>query len=272
MLSTDLLAAIMLTAAVILVLFLLWFFPSYVLPALRKKKIDDGITRNTIANFVVLSSIAGILLISVIIIYSTDERVNERAQLVFNAVLPLLATWVGVILAFFFSKDNLEASNKVVESLRDRITSPAPVPPALAEAFMTPRDRLVLSSNPPSTDLEEIVKRLQDVGAEHLPILNDADILQRLARIDDLERFLEERREQHSVKAPVALQEFLDTGNARFADSVGFVKRDSPLAKVRNELVRTPQGSVVFVTDDGMPTSPIVGMITRTDIIKKLPL
>jgi hypothetical protein len=41
---------------------------------------------------------------------------------------------------------------------------------------------------------------------------------------------------------------------------------------VRSELIRTPQSSVVFVTNDGTKATPILGVITGTDMIKKLPL
>ena len=46
-------------------------------------------------------------------IYSAkgDEQ-YEATQYVFNAIIPLIASWVGTVLAFFFGRESFEATTK----------------------------------------------------------------------------------------------------------------------------------------------------------------
>lgn len=50
-----------------------------------------------------------------------DENRVERAfqilQYVFGALLPLWGTWIGTILAFYYSKDNFESASKSANQL-----------------------------------------------------------------------------------------------------------------------------------------------------------
>jgi sterol desaturase/sphingolipid hydroxylase (fatty acid hydroxylase superfamily) len=98
---TSPITIIVLLGATVLIIWLVTQFIS----SQRKRDFaaEETTTRHVIANTVILSSLAGILILSALIIYISDTSINERARLVFNAVLPLLATWVGVVLAFFFN-------------------------------------------------------------------------------------------------------------------------------------------------------------------------
>jgi len=41
---------------------------------------------------------------------------------IFNVILPVFASWVGTILAFYFGRENFESANKQVRELVDRLT------------------------------------------------------------------------------------------------------------------------------------------------------
>src|SRR4051794_9075198 len=44
-------------------------------------------------------------------------------QYVLGVLLPLWGTWIGTILAYYYSKDNFEVANKSVQQLVDKLTS-----------------------------------------------------------------------------------------------------------------------------------------------------
>lgn len=58
---------------------------------------------------------------------TANSPVKETAQLIFTSVLPLLGTWVGTVLAFYFTKESLEAASRttmdVVRSVSQKLAS-----------------------------------------------------------------------------------------------------------------------------------------------------
>src|SRR5215218_4627465 len=76
-------------------------------------KSADVLTRKWLAVGIVGASIVGIVSISAVAIAAagaTDRA--ETSRLVFSAVLPLLGTWVGTVLAFYFARENLAAATE----------------------------------------------------------------------------------------------------------------------------------------------------------------
>lgn len=53
---------------------------------------------------------------------SKDIRA-EDVKYVFTALLPLLGTWMGTVLAFYYSKENFEAANKSVQYMVKNVTT-----------------------------------------------------------------------------------------------------------------------------------------------------
>ena len=70
---------------------------------------------------VVCSSLLTILLIAGAAIAVADNK-EPTARLVFTSVLPVLGTWVGTVLAFYFARENLEAATKSALDLTGRET------------------------------------------------------------------------------------------------------------------------------------------------------
>jgi len=40
----------------------------------------------------------------------------------FNVIIPLLATWIGTVLAFYFGRENFEAASKQYKSIINQLT------------------------------------------------------------------------------------------------------------------------------------------------------
>ena len=77
------------------------------------KKLLNGTEdpRTKLAFLVTLFSIITVGIISLTILVGSVFGADlEGAQLVLTGILPLLGTWVGTILAYYFSKDNFETA------------------------------------------------------------------------------------------------------------------------------------------------------------------
>src|SRR5436309_10720062 len=73
---------------------------------------SDASIRRWLAAGIVGASILGIVVLSIVAISTAGKDRAETSRLVFSAVLPLLGTWVGTVLAFYFARENLEAATE----------------------------------------------------------------------------------------------------------------------------------------------------------------
>jgi|SRR5262245_50544287 len=87
--------------------------------------------RARLGTYLVAGSSAGVLVLAITVIvaaaFQGAAEVKATAQIVFTAVLPLLGTWVGTVLAFYFSKENFESASRgtldIVRSVSQRLSS-----------------------------------------------------------------------------------------------------------------------------------------------------
>ena len=77
---------------------------------------------------------------------------KEILQILFSAILPLFGTWIGTILAFYFSRENLLAANKTVQHLVDSITSDKKLAAIKARDIMIPTSKLIYKEYKTGTD------------------------------------------------------------------------------------------------------------------------
>jgi hypothetical protein len=72
--------------------------------------------RNSLALSVSILSIVGVLVLSIVVIRvaTTEVERKDAAQLVLTAVLPLIGSWVGTVLAYFFSSESLRTATQSV--------------------------------------------------------------------------------------------------------------------------------------------------------------
>ena len=70
----------------------------------------DQDTRNKIAFWITLGGMIGVTILGIVVIGFAEQGQSrsDAARLVFGSLLPLLGTWVGTVLAFYFAKANFE--------------------------------------------------------------------------------------------------------------------------------------------------------------------
>lgn len=74
-------------------------------------------SREKLAKQVSLFAIAGVSVIGItgiLVLPWINKDQREGLTYVYSVILPLIGTWMGTILAYYFSKDNFEAANKSV--------------------------------------------------------------------------------------------------------------------------------------------------------------
>lgn len=209
-------------------------------------------TQAILAFLIVFIGLIGIFILSWTIIQSSGD-ITENAKFVFNALLPLIGTWVGAILAFYFGKDNFETAAKVSSSSQDKLKS-TPV-----KNIMVPKNKLFFVDDQ-TTKLKDTLDNLKQRKLRRLPVLDETgkplymiyvegilDLLYRASEKDKGELDFQALSDRPDLKRPfVRVEE-----NATLAD-----------AKVAMDGVTDCRD--VFVVKDDL----VIGYLTNNDITK----
>jgi hypothetical protein len=224
-------------------------------------------------------------------IYSLTEKPNASAQeakdratfffdiakYILATILPVVAGWVGTVLAFYYGKENFEAGTKSVTTAAQALTSKDKLAATVVGTLGKARSEftaLVLpnETQAKATKLDIIKNGFQDKTVptklyERLPILLTGDLPFMVLHRSTLNGFL--------VDAPAGktpqdftLQQLIDTVKYSPQQSFVAVATNATADQAKTEMEKVPNCSDVFVTADGKATSAVTRWITNADLLK----
>lgn len=189
------------------------------------------------------------------------------ATTVMSAVLPLLGSWVGTVLAFYFSKDNFAAATKSVSDMAKTVTSQEKLEITLARDKMIPRDKMFILRSPETDKLKDILSELKTAGkGARIPFLQTNDFPRYIIHRSVIDQYLADKvmsgeQNLENLTLDSMLQ---DPGiKAKIAQGFATVKEDATLADVKKEMDKSTDCQDVFVTKNGTREEPILGWITN---------
>ena len=227
--------------------------------------------RDVLSNRMVQTSLIGVILLAVLVIaYGWTVNDKQIVQMVYTATLPLFGAWVGTILAFYYGRENLEASTrnftKIAESVGgiEKLKEIEVTTKMIAKKDMTFDNRSV-----EKIKLTEIINKLSE--RERLPILNDKGAIVYMIHRSYIDRYMT----QKALESPppklqdLTLKDLLE-GDSKlkevFERSFGFVKESATLAESKTVMESLPKCQDVFVTKNGSKDDPVISWITNTII------
>lgn len=273
--------------------------------------------RDRIANKVIYWSGLGILLVSLVsltvsvvpIIWSPGANTpgaaaipdaRNAAQQIFNALIPLFGTWVGTVLAFYFSRENFEAAAKSThetmrlsdERLKQISVKDAWIDASAIEgvAFEDGKESAVKFDSICEKLTSKVTRVPAWIGNKIVKyILHESVIYKYLYALRrDVEAAAEEADKAPNDAAKAAavtaakdrmvnatLQTFLQwkdqQGNLMrdMVTKIGWIAQDATLADAKAKMEAIEGCQDVLVTPTGSPTESILGWLTNADIAKK---
>jgi hypothetical protein len=123
---------------------------------------------NVLAWLVIILAFIGIFLLCYVVLKPTTNK--DTTQYVFGAVLPLLGTWVGAVLAHYFQKENLAAATQSITDLASKVTGTDKLKSTPVKTVMIRPDRI---DTLPDNLLGKAGRRDQALGIDHAPGHND---------------------------------------------------------------------------------------------------
>jgi hypothetical protein len=229
-----------------------------------------GTTRHRLAIVIVSLSVIGIALASGLAIgFADDAERPETTRLVFTSVLPLLGTWVGTVLAFYFARENLQAATESTLRLTRQLEPRTPV-----KEVMVPKAEITSYDLKPGDDsgavkLSELYGRMQSSQRHRIPILNDSGAVLYVVHESTIAAFADTVKKDPAdpTQLTETIADLLQHDVFRKAvEAIGFVGPDAVLADARTAMRSVEGCNDVFVTTSGRRGDAIIGWLTNTDL------
>ena len=225
----------------------------------------DVSTRKWLAVGIVGASIIGIVAISAIAIALAGGSRAETSRLVFSAVLPLLGTWVGTVLAFYFARENFQAATESTLRLAGLETATPVTQVMIREADFVAYD-LGTGDRVEDVRLADVRQKMQALvpPSRRLPIRNASGAVLYVIHDSTLTAFTESAG-QTSATLDKTLGDLLNVANFKeLVEAIGFVAEKATVADSRAVMASIKNCNDVFVTASGKRDERAIGWLTNT--------
>lgn len=239
-----------------------------------------GQVKDYLAIGITIVSIVGVVALSITVMMVAEAGdKSTAANMVLAATFPLLGSWVGTILAYYFSRDNFEAATRNVRAM----TQPAAVRSALRDLpvkeNMIPKNKIFSAKFPAENImLVDILYDLSRAKYHRLPVFKEDDSPAYLIHRKLMDRYLALKsiKEETPAIKKLNLQDLLgELGkddpdyqelNEILENSFATVGINASLADAKAAMEALPECQDVFVTEKGTPDSKVLGWITNAII------
>lgn len=220
----------------------------------------------------VVITIAGLLLALLIAlaVYTAGDNKADAAKDVLNAVLPLLASWVGTVLAYYYSRENLSAATRNATEMAQQLSGAEKLQILRVRDAMIPVDRIDTMRVDDTTPLGDIIDFLQKRSRQRLPLFSERGVVRFIVHLSTINAFISrcalEKRPLEGLTfgdliAEPAHAELLRT-------SFGVVSETATLAEAKAALEQGRDREDVFITRSGGRDEPVLGWITDNDLVR----
>jgi hypothetical protein len=228
----------------------------------------DPQTRQRIAGLIVGLSIGGIALASAIsIAFATNDTRPEMARLVFASVLPLLGTWVGTVLAFYFARENLQAATDTTIRLAGIADTTTPVSDVMIPRSQISAHKLNTGENAGTLTLGDLQNEMSIAHVRRIPILTESDAVNLVLHDSTIAKFADSVGKKPSDLLDETMHDLLAVPDLRSqVQAIGYVGPKADLGGARAAMGSVRGCNDVFVTEHGRSTDPVLGWLTNTQL------
>ena len=211
---------------------------------------------------------AGLIIIVIfgLLIVTNKCTINDcaRAEDTFNIIVPIIASWIGTVLAFYFGRENFEsATDRILQLSKDSLDD-IPV-----EQMMISRRTMIYlkwdgkNHSSPGGKVRETIKEIiefyEEISKDRIPILDKSLNPISMLHLSTLKDVSENEKED-------SLQSFLEKSEDlyRYNTTKGYitVKPKLSLEEATRRRLDIKDCRDIFITTDGSNKGEVLGWIT----------
>jgi hypothetical protein len=240
--------------------------------------------RDRLARLVVLGSFLTLfLLVSALIALAVAQGSNtpasEAAKNAVTAILPVLAGWVGTVLAFYFSAASHQASLEKIISQAGRGTAPS----VRVSEKMIPLSSIVvqtLEDKDGARPKDITISKLKQAFAQPLPsgakvtrlLFVEGGVFKYILHIAALNAFIVKTTPDAAGAPEKTFADMLADEETlhQISKLVVFVSANTTLGDAKAALDKVSGAQDIIVTASGNATEPMLGWLSNVDLTKAL--
>jgi hypothetical protein len=228
-----------------------------------------------VAKLVLYISGAGILSISVVALAAAAWKgtdVDNSAQKVFNALLPLFGTWVGTVLAFYFSSKNFESASQSVERMVN-LTVEQKLGKLTVDKEMLPVDKITVFNIPQGKGDKDV--SLSDLRGKlggkitRLPIVDDKGVVKYILHQSGLFKFIADQaltKKGTQIDALTLEDLVQDAELKNWVVNIAYAPQGVSVAVAKTMMEQREGCQDLVVTKSGDKSEPMLGWMTNVEI------
>jgi len=225
--------------------------------------------RNRVAYFTLIISSLAIFLLASITIIKGDVNVSMT---IFNTTLPVFASWIGTVLAFYFGRENFESANKQVQHIVTNLTQ-IKSQKSIDTIMLTPYAMTIFKIEKDKSIENITLSELQNTFLTHrvsrLPIINFKNQIEYLIHQSKMNSYLLNKNvEAKDISLAIFLQ---DNREDEGDDGKRFilVSKNTPLEETYKRLQKCKKCKDIFVTENGKEEEEILGWVPDVHLLEE---
>lgn len=227
--------------------------------------------------------IGGFLIFTLIKTGVDGKEVGEIAirnfKDIISIILPILATWIGTVLAYYFSRENFESANKSVRDLVSIVSTDQKLRETKVLDASIPIDQITSYEYTTESELEAVlvsafIKKIEESKTLRLPIIDKQRVVKYCIHRSIFDKFISIRAT--ADPAEVAGLTFKDMKTTSLNDiktyvTSGFAMVSAAATMYDCKIIMDNNKFVedIFITQNGQKNEPILGWVTNNIIMEK---
>ena len=228
--------------------------------------------QNRVAFFTLITSSFAIFILAIVaMINSTDENASMT---IFNTTLPVFASWIGTVLAFYFGRENFESANKQVRNIVSNLKhkSQNSVDTIMITPYAMTTFKMLKENDEENIDLIDLKDKLSTYDVSRLPIIDNKKQIKYILHRSKIDNYLlnyKKETDKKTLKNFLELNnqiDMLDNESRRFI----IVSKYTPLEEAQKRLQKCKKCKDIFVTQNGTENEEMIGWIPDVHLLEYL--
>lgn len=224
--------------------------------------------RNNIAYVTMGVSVVSLVILAIIAIVYGDKN---NAMTIFNTILPVFASWVGTILAFYFGRENFESANNQVRKMIEHLSPEERSSASIDSIMRTPQQVIKYkdTSNISKVSIGELVEFLEKNNTSRL-IITDKNIVTHIIHQSSFNKYI-----AHGGSKDELLADFLSSQESegiKYTAGSAFITlpKKSTLKEAKEKMLKETSIQDIVITENGKSDEPMIGWVSNIRMSKFL--
>lgn len=236
--------------------------------------VGNDFRRYSVARIVLFmsGSILAILILLILFPWLPSDEARERLQYIANAVIPLIGTWVGTVITFYFTKENFDAANRSMQNVINNLTPQQRLQSKNVRDVMLSIDKatvVTLQQNQSDADI-----KLADLNAmlgqtiTRIPILQYGGTKKYIIHNSIITKYFADNRADPNLDSKTLADMVGDAIIKETIEKIGVVGIAGTMADAKAAMEVIPGCQDVIVTENGQGDKPVLGFIMNTHVAR----